>query len=234
MEVRRWLVLAVLSVSSSGCGQTGTTVRFLRSETYTFTASDRSVIEAIAQSATREVRGLLPGLPSSIELTVRAGSDVIKETGETADAMPPTAVMWTVDPGREGGVAAVARNWLRATLFHEFHHLVRSASGNPRSVVDHALFEGMATVFERDAAGVYVPWGDYPADVDVWAREVIALPSDSSVREWLFSHPDGRRWVGIKVGAFWVDRAIAASGRSSAELVAVPTDEILEMAQAGK
>lgn len=230
------MILAVAAFASSitGCAERDVTIRFLRSETYTFSRADRSVIEAIARSTTREVRRVLPALPPQIELTVRPGSDVIKETGETASAMPPIAVIWTVDPMRQDGVVAVARAWLRATLFHELHHLVRSASGNPGSIVDHAVFEGMATVFERDFAAAQPPWGLYPANVEEWAQEVMALPSDPSVREWLFSHPDGRRWVGIRVGAFWVDQATAASGRSAADLVSTPTDNILALAGTSK
>ncbi len=217
-----------------GCADGEIAIRFLRSDTYAFSRADRSLIEAIARSATREVRRVLPGLPTTVELTVRPGSDVIKETGETATAMPPVSVMWTVDPTREGGVQAVAQAWLRATLFHELHHLARSARVNPQTLLDRAVFEGLASVFERDVAGAPVPWGSYPDNVDEWATQLLALPSDASVRDWLYSHPDGRRWIGIKVGAYWVDRAIAASGRSAADLVTAPTDEILHLAAASK
>jgi hypothetical protein len=48
----------------------------------------------------------------------------------------------------------------------------------------------------------------------------------------MFQHPDGRRWIAYKVGTYLVDRAIAASGKSSAELVLTPTREVLEMARA--
>ena len=56
------------------------------------------LITQITQSTLREVRSLLQGLPDRIQLTVRPGSDVIEETGETGTAMPPDAIMWTVDP----------------------------------------------------------------------------------------------------------------------------------------
>lgn len=148
--------------------------------------------------------------------------------------MPPAAVMWTVNPAHAGGVKGVARAWLRASLLHEFHHLVRLSTGHPRTLVDHAVFEGMATVLERDFAKVLPPWGAYPDNVNEWAQELLAQPGDASTREWLYVHPDGRRWVGIRVGSYWVERAMKASGRSAADLVVAPTSEILELAGATK
>lgn len=229
--IQRSVLPALLAVSI-GCGHRDVSIRYLRSDSYTFSKTDRTTIQRIVDHTTAEVRRLLPDLPPELELTVRPGSDVIKETGETAAATPPAGVVWTVDPGRPGGVVEVAKAQLRATLFHEFHHLVRSAQGNPRSIVEHAVFEGMATVFERDFAGVDPPWGKYSTDVVAFEKELLTLPNDASARDWLFSHPDGRRWIGIKVGAYWVDRAVATSGRSSAALVSTPASEILSMAKA--
>ena len=206
-------------------------IRYLRSDDYTFSRADRRVIDEIAASTATEVRQLLPSLPMPIELFVRPGADVMTETGASATVMPPAAVMWTVDPARTGGVQKVARSWLRQTLFHEFHHLVRSASGSPRSIVERAVFEGMATVFERDFGTIKPPWGDYPDNVSAWATEVASLPDDAPERTWLFTHPDGRRWIGYKVGAYWVDRAAAASGRSAASLVTTPASEVVLLAR---
>ena len=167
------------------------------------------------------------------ELTVRffrSDTYTLSPSEETASAMPPNGIMWTVDPDRHGGVAAIARQWLRATLFHELHHLARSAQTNDlRTLADHVLYEGMATAFERDFAGVETPWGAYPPDVDQWAIEVLQLPEDASAREWMYSHPDGRRWIGMKVGTYWVDQAMAKSKRSSADLAATPTRDLLAL-----
>ena len=213
----------------SGCTDKNpdVTIRFLRSETYTFSRADRRLITSVAESTVAEVRRLLPSIPPRIELTVRPGTDVIPEIGQTGDAMPPNGVMWTVDPSRPGGVAAVANAWLRACLFHELHHLARWTSERPRSIVEHAVFEGMATAFERDFAGVTAPGGVYPANVAEWSAELKHLPAGAPRAHWLFAHPDGRRWIGYKVGTYWVDQARTKSGRSSAELVATPSSEIL-------
>ena len=178
------------------------------------------------------MRRLLPALPADITLSVEAGKNVIPETGEAGSASAPKTIQWTVDPDRGGGVEAIANAQLRRTLFHEFHHLVReSTAGSKGRILDSIVLEGMATAFERDFAGAHPLWGVYPDNVGDWAKEILALPPKSPRREWMFQHPDGRRWIGYKVGTYLVDRAMRASARSAAELVSVSTDEILRLAQ---
>lgn len=231
-------VLCVLCVLSgpfliSGCAERDKdlTIRFLRSESDTFTRAERRAIEDGSRAAIAEVRRLLRGVPSHIELTVRPGTDVIPETGETGDAMPPNGLMFTVDPSRPGGVAAITESWLRPFLFHEIHHLVRYASENPSTLVEHAITEGMATAFERDFAASAPPWGLYPGNTAEWASELLAQPGSVSQKDWMFNHPDGRRWIGYKVGTYWVDQVKAKTGKSAADLVATPASEILTLAR---
>lgn len=107
---------------------------------------------------------------------------------------------------------------------------VRSAAGSPGDVIEHAVTEGMATAFERDFGGANRPWGEHPPEGSGWEAELLALPTDAPNRAWLFAHPDGRRWIGYRTGTAWVDRATAKSGRTSADLVATPTAEVLSLA----
>jgi uncharacterized protein YjaZ len=176
------------------------------------------------------VRRFLPALSDHIVLRVEAGHKVINETGETGSVFAPNVVYWTVDPRRSGGVMKIVEAQLRPTLFHEFHHLVRGTTINASSLMDRVITEGMATVFERDLAGAPVPWGDYPADVSRWVDELLALSPDARVDDWMFRHPDGRRWIGFKAGTYLVDRAARISGRSAAELVSTPTEEVIRIA----
>ena len=96
--------------------------------------------------------------------------------------------------------------------------------------MDSVIHEGMATVFERDFAGADPLWGQYPEDVSDWVEELMALPETASADDWMVRHPDGRRWIGYKAGAYLVDRAIGASGLSAAELVSVPPADVIRMA----
>jgi uncharacterized protein YjaZ len=228
----RAIGLLLLASLALGCEQSGIEVIFYRSDGHRFSNRERRAIERIARSTAVEVRRLLPALPHDITLSVEAGNSVIPETGETGSAGGTKAVQWTVDPDRAGGVEAIANAQLRRTLFHEFHHLVRdSTTVSKGRTVDSIILEGMATAFERDFAGAHPLWGIYPDNVGEWAKELFALPPGSSRRHWMFQHPDGRRWIGYKVGTYLVDRAMRASGRSAADLVSVATDEILRLAQ---
>lgn len=199
-----------------------------------FSEEARTAIREVCDMADPELRALLGGLPPSIELAVQTGSLVIPETGEVGAAVARDRVTWIVDPSRSGGVATIARSQLRFTLFHEFHHLVRGwvfRGGHPRtSFMDGVVSEGLATAFERDAGGRRPPWGEYPEDVRAWVAELLDLPLTANYDQWMFRHPDGRRWIGYRAGTYIADQAIAASGCSAAKLVLTPTAEILRIA----
>lgn len=219
-----WLFLAV---ASAGCGRHQTTVTFDTFGGYVFSSAERRAIQNIADATAREVRRVLPALPNELVLRVDASKKVIPETGENGSAAPPNVVYWTVDPSIRGGVEAIVRDELRLSLAHEFHHLVRASSVTATTLMDEVVNEGMATAFEREFGGATGPWGTYPDNVSAWVDELLALPPAASRKDWLYLHPDGRRWIGYKAGTYLVDRAMRASGRSAAELVAMPSDEIV-------
>ena len=181
----------------------------------------------------RDAKRLLPGLPDRIIVRVNPGKKVMPETGQTGSVSLPNVVYWMVDPSRYGGVTAIAKRQLRSTLLHEFHHLVRENTASPASIMDRVMDEGLATAFERDFGDAPTPWGSYPPEVGEWVKELLALSPDASTTDWMSRHPDGRRWIGYKAGTYLVDQAKRASGKSSAELVSVPTDDILAMALKG-
>ncbi|MDX1394865.1 MAG: DUF2268 domain-containing putative Zn-dependent protease [Gemmatimonadota bacterium] len=209
-------------------------VEFVDAEAYAFTDDDRAFITEVATTTLAEVAEMLPTLPDHVELTVQAGDAVIPETGDGGSALAPGRIAWTVDPGRAGGVEAIVRARLRPTLYHELHHLARGWTIQGGTVgtriIDAAVSEGMATAFERDAAGVEPPWAVYPDDVDGWVDELRSAGGFAEYAKWMFEHPDGRRWIGYRAGTYVADLAMAASNRSAAELVSTPTDEVLELA----
>ena len=152
------------AVTCGGCAVHDTVVEFHFADGYHFSQAERRAIEDLAGSTAIEARRVLPALPRHLLIRVFAGKQVIPETGETAEAISPDTVTWTVNPAHEGGVLAVVHTWLRATLVHEFHHLVRYQTVPAKSLMDEVVTEGMATVFERDFAGASPPWGVYPDD----------------------------------------------------------------------
>jgi hypothetical protein len=217
-------------------GQHGDLCLFLDTDDQRFFPDEvRSAIHEVCEATEPEVRALLPNLPSTMELAALTGTkaSVIPETGEVGTALSPNRVRWTVDPSRAGGVAAVARAQLRFTLFHEFHHCARGwvlSGGAAQTSFMDGVVSGGATAFERDAGGRRPPWGEYSQEAASWTAELLQLPLTAPYNEWMFQHPDGRRWIGYRAGTYIADRAIAASGVSAAQLALVPTDEILKMA----
>jgi uncharacterized protein YjaZ len=188
------------------------------------TSDERAEIQRIADDAFRDVRARLEGLPPRLTLIVRWGEDVIPETGESGTASYPGNVMWTLAP--DGDPLATIRTQLRATLFHELHHLARASRITPTTVVDRAVMEGLATAFERDEAHVDPPWSKPPDDAS-WERDILAQPPDTDASPWMTGH----RWMGMRVGTAWVDRACHANGKTPAAMVFASTDEILRAAK---
>ena len=100
-------------------------------------------------------------------------------------------------------------------------------------MTDVVVTEGMATAFERDVAGMPAPWGRYPPAVRDWVQELLALPTDAPPAQWMDLHPAEKRWIRYFTGTYLVDQAMKATGKSSAELVTVPTAEVIRLAQTG-
>lgn len=231
--ILRWASL-LMAGACAACAAPAATVVFHDAGDYQFTRSERRTIEDLVEATVIEARQFLPSLPSDLTVRVYPDSNVIPETGETGTVLPPTTIVWVVDPAHERGVSQVATSWLRASVLHELHHLVRAQTDTSRSMMEEVIAEGMATVFERDVAGVAPPWAAYPEDVEEWVDELRALPAGADIDLWVRGrHPDGRRWIGMRAGTYVVDRAMALSGKTAAELVSTTTNEVLRMAGGG-
>lgn len=201
----------------------------------------RAQVEAIARDTVAELQSWLPDLPPAITLSCTLGTRVIPGLGFGASALDAQTIGLVVQPGPADTIADTIADTLakhlRHALFHESHHLVRGwvryggAQRYPR-VIDGVICEGLASAFERDAAGYAAPWCDYPAEAEVrvWVDELRALPRWAKRRHWMFQHPDGRRWIGYRAGTWIADRAMQASGRDAAQLVATPSAQILALA----
>ena len=211
------------------CYRNNTEVVFYRYDGYTFSSSEQRIIREIAEAAVRDATVLLSNLPARLIIRVNPGKNVIEELGSSSDHSLPNIIYWTVDPSRPGGASGVARAHLRATLFFHLHSMTRLARHSNVSLMDYVVGMGMATVFERDEGGKTYPWAQYPDDVAAWLTELMSLPASANLNDWMSRHPDGRRWIGMRAGTYLVERAMKASGQSAAQLVSVPTDEIVRL-----
>ena len=192
-----------------------------------------AIVEA-AERAEGDIRSHLPSLEDDLYLLVHQTAAVIAETGDGGFTIGPHCIRWDVDPAR--GVAAVARQHLRRTLFHECHHAVRLQRRPEDAEVTSwpavAVFEGLACAFAGEAGGTRPAHEAYDDGViEAWAAELFRQPVDGTWAQWKFEHPDGRRNIAYRVGTWIADRAVHASGRSAADLVWEAPDRVLELAE---
>ncbi|MBU6247040.1 MAG: hypothetical protein KGN77_04725 [Xanthomonadaceae bacterium] len=196
--------------------------------------SERDLVERICSTVSDELRQLLPALPGEVQVHVGTRGRVIPQLGYGARATTRSSLAFVISPQHPSGSSTIIRQALRPILFHECHHMVRGwvvRGGQRRKrFIDGVIHEGLASAFERDAAGHAAPWTHYPEDVRAWVDELLPLPVYVPYAKWMYMHPDGRRWIGYRAGVFIADLAMAASGRSAADLAGTSGEDILAMA----
>ncbi|MGH7237569.1 MAG: hypothetical protein ACREGF_03480 [Candidatus Saccharimonadales bacterium] len=157
-----------------------------------------------------EVRQLLPQLPAEMQFTLD-NSRLINGYASGGGALSPREIAVAYDPFFAASTDEKEAE-LRATVFHEAYHVAQNFTFEiPKpSPMENAIYEGAATVFEREMAASSPRWGEYPADVSTWVEEVKALPPDYDWRKWKFYDPEtDRSWILYRTGTFIVDRALA-------------------------
>ncbi len=212
----------------------------LQAEGVELTDSDIAALRATCSEAMDVIRALLPDLTPTLNITVYPGAScdglLDPDVPIGARALNADWIRLVIDPAAHGGFAATVRNHLLGALAHESHHCARmrafpALAAGPVPIADAVVFEGLATAFERDVSGSVPAWGDY-ADVPVqtWADEVLAVDGAYAYGAWFFAHPDGRRWIGYRAGAYLADCATQFAGTNAGELVTTPTAQVLEYA----
>lgn len=130
---------------------------------------------------------------------------------------------------------AQARN-LRSTLFHEAYHIAQGyyfCMEQKIRPIEEAVYEGAATVFERDIAGSKPPYGDYEgAPVTAWLKSIKSFNEDYDYQKWKFwDDEDHVAWKMYKAGAYIVDQALQNSGKTIVELNSMSAKEIINLSK---
>jgi len=176
--------------------------------------TDRDLAARICSKTDKELRTLLPTLIDLVHVRIAAEQRVIPQFGYGASAMSMDSVSFALNPAHSASTIEILKAHLRSALFHECHHLVRGwvkRGGKRREhFIERVICEGLATAFERDAAGSSALWSKYPDNVQDWVNELLALPPQAPYSDWMFFHPDGRQWIGYRAGTFIADRGIRA------------------------
>lgn len=154
----------------------------------------------------------------------------IPETGVMGMTYSSGYVSVTFDHDLPYGVDAL-KSALRSMIHHELVHAYTFAHNAWQpSAMFGAVSEGLASVFERDYAGGEPLWAQYESDETMceWYWELKGLPeSDVKDQRYFFDHPDGRKWIVYKTGAWMVDRLVAR-GVDLLELMSLPHEDIIK------
>jgi hypothetical protein len=217
---------AALSIIFEGDGKAG------------FGDDEKQLIADIITRSEKEVRALLPTLPSVIEVTaVVIDRNIDGVGGVTGRANAPGKVQVALSRVYPGGILAAARKALSANIFHEFHHLDRGWTIQDNKfgpgIAIAAVNEGLADVFSEEYTGVFFEEANsYPEHADEWLAEIKSLPLDANYGEWMGEHPDGRDNIGYRVGRYIIHQATANSGKDILELSKLTPGEVLKLAEA--
>lgn len=165
--------------------------------------------------------------------------------GLSGNGSVPGFVMLTLWPTEEN------LDRLEASAVHELAHNLRFAPGGARwdpatvMVGDHVISEGLADAFARQLYGRagYTPFGLPHLDDDaVFAMVVSGLRVQGMQHfgGWVLGDPAAQRFgsppVGLPMGAGYavgnrlVDRYLAVTGKTAAQAVHDPSDEIITVA----
>jgi len=185
-----------------------------------------------------EVRKLLPNLPESIQIYF-SDYGILEDTGIGGYAYSSDIITISLDSNFDDKDKQEAN--IRPTVFHESFHLSQRFTGEdgPFSAIDNALYEGMATVFEREYAGVFEPYGDYrqisEEKLKQWTEELRKLSSEVFADEkvyskWKFYHPELKeRWIAYRTGTWLVDEVLKKKGLTILDLRTKKAADVLSM-----
>ena len=202
-----------------------------------FTHDQKEKINQVILESESDVRKLLPTLPEGIQVELEIVDWDIEVvggvTGRTETNTPPL-VLLQISHIYPGGIDAAIDDGLKSTLYHEFHHLSRGWAIQDNKYgpgIDIATVnEGLAEVFAETYTGTAFEASSPPKDGDSWMKEILALPTNASYRDWMFEHPDGRRAIGYRTGNYLIRKAMASSGMDILELSKKSPEDLIELA----
>ncbi len=183
-----------------------------------------------------EVRESLPELPEAVQIYF-GDWGIIPETGVSGYAYSKDIITISLDP--DFADKQKQRGDVRPTIFHEAFHQFQGYTGEsgPFTAIENAIYEGMATVFEREYCGLWQPYGDYREASDdtltQWLEALQALSLEEFQRDykkWKFNHPALKeRWIVYKVGTWIVDQVLEKQNLSILQLSPKTAVEVLNL-----
>lgn len=193
-------------------------------------------LEVIIAKSYDEVRKLLPKLPKTIQIYF-GNYGIIPESGVGGFAYAHNIITISIDPDFKDRKKQTKE--LRSTIFHEAFHIYQNytSKSGPFTAIDNAIYEGMATIFEREYCGKWQPYGDYRKTSEEklkgWLQDLQQLSLEEfkdNYSEWKFFHPKLKeRWIVYKVGSWMIDQVLQKHKLSIIDLSSKTATEVLDL-----
>lgn len=189
--------------------------------------------ESVIRTGFTKAKEKLINIPENVTFVCQANDwETIPETGEGAYTRNSRLILLSINPSMPFSKEEVLVN-VEAAVLHELNHAARFELGIwHHTLLESCIMEGLATVFEKKYARRGVPlWGNYNSDeTAAWFNEINSVQNNAEWNDYMFTHPDGRRWIGYKVGTWLIDEAMKKSGKTIEELTFMGNTEILSLA----
>lgn len=183
-----------------------------------------------------EVRKLLPELPELIQIYF-SDYGIIPESGVGGYAYAHDIITISIDPDFTDKKKQLAD--IRPTVFHEAFHVFQNYTGEsgPFSAIQNTIYEGMATIFEREYCDVWQPYGDYretsEEKIKRWINDLQELSIEefeNNYSDWKFYHPKLKeRWIVYKTGTWMADQVLQKHKLNILDLSTKKADEVLDL-----
>lgn len=185
-----------------------------------------------------EVRTLLPTLPEAMQIYF-SDYGIIPESGVGGYAYSRNVLTISLDPDFEDKDKQFKD--IKPTVFHEAFHQFQDFTGESEhyTPIEGCIYEGMATIFEREYADVSQPYGDYRQTPEKkllqWIRGIKKLNTEEFADEkvysaWKFYHPKLKeRWIAYRVGTWITDQVLTKYNLSILDLSTRTAKEVLRL-----
>ena len=172
------LLLGSAGISAQSVPISAVVVGFDESNGYAVSAAEQALVRSMASDVARSVRTLFPTLTQTINVSVVIVDRDLNAVGGVAGrADAPGEVLIEISSRFPGGLSAAVEAGLSASLFHEFHHLVRGWTMTQNrfgpGIAIATVNEGLAPC-SRDVLRQTFDRFDYPDDASDWLDEIRA------------------------------------------------------------
>lgn len=185
-----------------------------------------------------DLRVLLPHLPKTMNIEFGTNYDY-GEDGITGSALSPNSMKIGIRIDQDDRACQFARIGL--VVKHEGYHIGQGFyNSKPCSALEAAVYEGCATVFERDHLGSNLKYADYSMHDENtlrhWLDEIRAITADqyfessgNTWRKWAFYDAETKSsWRVYKVGTWMIDNVISRTKLSAIDLNDMTAEQILD------